>query len=140
MPLTYETIPLQVKGVNLNLSTLHELSSTPPIPFLHGFGSYKEDLADMVLHPLLQEHDFIAYDAPGCGHSTSDNLSATNITFPRMFMFGEECRGLSYLPRLEKEGVELADIPHSGHFPMYSNPVEMYRRIAAFLQQKAGQK
>lgn len=269
MPLTYETIPLQVEGVNLNLSTLHELSSTPPILFLHGFGSCKEDLADLVLHPLLQEHDFIAYDAPGCGHSTSDKLSATDIPFlvataeaflahfnitkfhiighsmggltalllaqrypdrvlsfvdikgnlapedcflsrqiftfpsddpetfldefidrtrksksnsnplyasalrlrvradvvrpifesmvqlsdqedligiflglpfPTMFMFGEECRGLSYLPRLEREGVELADIPHSGHFPMYSNPVEMYRRIAAFLQQKAGQK
>lgn len=33
----------------------------------------------------------------------------------------------------EEEGVELAEIPESGHFPMYSNPVEMYRRIAAFL-------
>jgi len=56
-----------------------------------------------------------------------------SLPFPKVFMFGDECRGLSYLPRLEKEGVELADIPQSGHFPMYSNPVEMYRRIAAFL-------
>lgn len=48
-------------------------------------------------------------------------------------MFGEENRGLSYLGRLEKEGVELAMIEGSGHFPMYSNPVEMYRRITAFL-------
>jgi pimeloyl-ACP methyl ester carboxylesterase len=53
---------------------------------------------------------------------------------PKMFMFGEENRGLSYLGRLEvEEGVELAMVERSGHFPMYSNPVEMYRRIAAFL-------
>jgi hypothetical protein len=51
---------------------------------------------------------------------------------PKMFMFGEENRGLSYLGRLEEEGVELAMIERSGHFPMYSNPVEMYRRISVF--------
>lgn len=262
MSLTYTTIPLQVKGVNLTLSTIHSLNSSPPILFLHGFGSCKEDLADLVIHPSLQKHGFIAFDAPGCGHSTTDNLSATDIPFlvataeavlnhfnitkfhlmghsmggltalmlahqnhdrvlsfvdikgnlapedcflsrqiftfpsddpeaffeefidrtrraksyssplyastlrarvragavrpifesmvhlsdngdlmgkflglpcPKMFMFGEENRGLSYLGRLEEEGVELAMIEGSGHFPMYSNPVEMYRRIAAFL-------
>ncbi|KAJ5873999.1 uncharacterized protein N7529_002429 [Penicillium soppii] len=262
MALTFECVPLKVRGVNLNLSTIHNLNSTPPILFLHGFGSSKEDLADLTIQSTLKHHGFIAYDAPGCGHSESDNLSATDIPFlvetaqavlshfkitkfhlmghsmggltalllanrhpqnvlsfvdikgnlapedcflsrqifmfpadddeafldafiertrtsgsfanamyastlrvrvrpgavrsifesmvqltdhgnlmdkflalpcPRMFMFGEEMRGLSYLPLLEKEGVELADIPNSGHFPMYSNPVEMYRRIAIFL-------
>ncbi|KAJ5159678.1 alpha/beta-hydrolase [Penicillium canariense] len=261
MSLTYATIPLQVQGVNLHLSTIHSLSPKPPILFLHGFGSCKEDLADLVLHPTLHQHGFIAYDAPGCGHSTSDRLSATDIPFlvataeavlehfqithfhimghsmggltalllahkhpdqvlsfvdikgnlapedcflsrqiftfptddpeafldefidrtrktkshasplyastlrarvragavrpifesmvrlsdhgdlldkfvalpcPRMFMYGEENRGLSYLGLLEKEGVDLAYIEGSGHFPMYSNPVEMYRRIALF--------
>ncbi|KAJ6113609.1 alpha/beta-hydrolase [Penicillium sp. IBT 18751x] len=265
MHLSHETVPIQVQGVNLNLSTIHRLISAPPIVFLHGFGSCKEDLADLVLHPAMQENGFIAYDAPGCGHSTTDNLSATDIPFlvataeafrehfnikkfhimghsmggltalllaqrnpdrvlsfvdikgnlapedcflsrqiftfpsddsekffdefidrtrkarsysnplyasalrlrvrasavrpifesmvqlsdhedllgiflslslPKMFMFGEECRDLSYLPRLRKEGVELAEIPQSGHFPMYSNPVEMYKRIAAFLHLK----
>ncbi|PYH94067.1 alpha/beta-hydrolase [Aspergillus ellipticus CBS 707.79] len=52
----------------------------------------------------------------------------------KMFMFGEENRGLSYLARLGGEGVELAEIKRSGHFPMYSNPVEMYRRIEGFLE------
>lgn len=52
---------------------------------------------------------------------------------PTMFVFGEENKGLSYLKELEKEGVELAMIPESGHFPMYSNPVEMYRRISIFI-------
>lgn len=55
------------------------------------------------------------------------------LPFPKMFMFGEENNGLSYLSRLKDEDVELAEIPLSGHFPMYSNPVEMYRRIGDFL-------
>ena len=263
MVLTYTTIPLQVEGVNLNLSTIHNLNANPPILFLHGFGSCKEDLADIILNSALQNYGYLAFDAPGCGHSHSDNLSATDIPFlvatasavlsnfritkfhimghsmggltalllahqhpdrvlsfvdikgnlapedcflsrqifnfpsedpeafldafitrirqtksfasplyastlrarvqagvvhpifqsmvrlsdnedllgiflrlpcPKMFMFGEENRGLSYLERLGKEGVELANIPESGHFPMYSNPVEMWRRIAAFLE------
>lgn len=263
MSLTHTTIPLKVNGVNVTLSTIHSLNSKPPILFLHGFGSCKEDLADLVIHPSLQKHGFIAFDAPGCGHSTNHLLSATDIPFlvataeavldyfqittfhlighsmggltalilahakqnrvlsfidikgnlapedcflsrqiftfstddaeaffdefidrtrkaqsygsalyastlrarvragavrpifesmvhlsdcgelmekflglpcPKMFMFGEENRGLSYLGRLEvEEGVELAMVERSGHFPMYSNPVEMYRRIAAFL-------
>jgi pimeloyl-ACP methyl ester carboxylesterase len=196
--LTYTTIPLQVKGVSLDLSTIHSLNSRPPILFLHGFGSCKEDLADLPVHSALQQYGFIAYDAPGCGQSTSDKLSGIDIPFlvataeallahfnitgfhlighsmggltalllahrypdrvlsfvdikrnlapedllgmflvlpcPKMFMFGEENRGLSYLGRLEKQGVELAEISESGHFPMYSNPVEMYRRIALFLR------
>lgn len=263
MALTYATIPLKVEGVNLNISTIHNFNSTPPIVFLHGFGSCKEDLADISVNTRLQHHGFLAFDAPGCGHSSSDNFSVIDIPFlvataeailshfqitkfhlmghsmggltalllahrypervlsfvdikgnlapedcflsrqifnfpsndpeafldafiqrtretrslgnplyastlrarvrsgavrpifesmvqlsdsgnllemflglpfPKMFMFGDENRGLSYLGRLEKEGVELAQIPESGHFPMYSNPVEMWRRIGDFLQ------
>jgi len=262
MSLTYETVPLRVRDVKLEVSTVHSLTSNPPILFLHGFGSCKEDLADVHIHPDLKQHGYIAYDAPGCGHTNSDTLSATDIPFlvdtaeaflehfkitrfhlmghsmggltalylaqrnpdrvlsflnikgnlapedcflsrqiftfqsndpedffnafidrtrtsgaygsalfastlrvrvrpeairpifesmvhlsdeadllgiflalpfPKMFMFGWEMRGLSYLERLEKGGVELAQIEESGHFPMYSNPLEMYRRISIFL-------
>ncbi|KAL1651213.1 hypothetical protein SLS58_000551 [Diplodia intermedia] len=52
---------------------------------------------------------------------------------PKMFMYGESNAGLTYLPALGKrEGVELAEVPLCGHFPMYSNPVEMWRRLGAF--------
>jgi pimeloyl-ACP methyl ester carboxylesterase len=51
----------------------------------------------------------------------------------KMFMYGEQNAGLSYLSRLEESGVTLACISDSGHFPMYSNPVEMWKRIAFFL-------
>ncbi|KAJ5117417.1 alpha/beta-hydrolase [Penicillium atrosanguineum] len=214
--LAYETIPLQVEGVDLNLLTLYELISTPSILFLHGFGSYKEYLADLPTTPQAVAIPQATSFSPRKFHSSSpkpflplngrsertpslaqrypdrvlsfvdikgnltpedcflsrqifnfllddpetfldefiDRLASQNPTtipcvhphcicrsarsywhilgllFLRMFMFGEKCRGLLHLPRLEKEGVELADIPHSGHFPVYSNPVKMYRRKA----------
>ena len=53
---------------------------------------------------------------------------------PKMFMYGEQYSHLSYLKRLSQGGVELAEIPHAGHFIIYSNPVEMWRRIATFLE------
>ena len=53
---------------------------------------------------------------------------------PKMFMFGEQNATLSYLPQLQSAGVTLACISNSGHFPMYSNPVEMWSRIASFLK------
>jgi hypothetical protein len=54
---------------------------------------------------------------------------------PRMFMYGEQNRSLTYLPRLAARGVQLAEIARSGHFPRYSNAPEMWSRIAAFQRQ-----
>jgi pimeloyl-ACP methyl ester carboxylesterase len=51
---------------------------------------------------------------------------------PRMFMYGEQNSSLSYLGKLDASGVELAEIPHSAHWPMYSNPAAMWERIADF--------
>jgi pimeloyl-ACP methyl ester carboxylesterase len=56
------------------------------------------------------------------------------LPFPRMFMYGEQNRTLSYLPELAEHGVELAEIAHSGHWPMYANAPEMWSRIAAFVR------
>jgi pimeloyl-ACP methyl ester carboxylesterase len=56
-----------------------------------------------------------------------------SFKFPRMYMFGEQYSSLTYLPQLVEAGVELAEIPYSGHFVMYSNPVAMWERIAEFL-------
>ena len=53
---------------------------------------------------------------------------------PRMFMYGEENAALSYLAKLAADGVELAEIPRSGHWPMYADPVAMWDRIAAFIR------
>ncbi|MGW2525103.1 alpha/beta fold hydrolase [Streptomyces sp. NPDC001617] len=55
-----------------------------------------------------------------------------SLPVPRMFMYGEQNASLSYLPELAANGVELAEVPHSGHWPMYANPVWMWERIADF--------
>jgi pimeloyl-ACP methyl ester carboxylesterase len=51
---------------------------------------------------------------------------------PRMFMYGEQNSSLSYLAKLGANRIELAEIPHSAHWPMYSNPTAMWERIVDF--------
>lgn len=55
------------------------------------------------------------------------------LPVPRMFMYGEQNASLSYLAHIAKNGVRLAGIPRCGHFPMYSNPVVMWKKIAELL-------
>lgn len=55
-----------------------------------------------------------------------------NLPFPKMFMYGEQNKLLSYLSYIQEKGVELAEIHACGHFPMYSNPVLMWEKIADF--------
>jgi pimeloyl-ACP methyl ester carboxylesterase len=50
-----------------------------------------------------------------------------------MFLYGEQNRRLTYLPTLAGGGVELAEIPDSGHWPMYSNAPDMWTRMAEFV-------
>lgn len=261
MAFTQSQLPLTVEGVSLNIAAIRREGELIPIVFLHGFGSTKEDYADIVLQPQLAGHPFLAYDAPGCGESECDDLSSISIDFllqtalqvlehfgierfhlvghsmggltalllahnfpervvsfvdiegniapedcflsrqivnypssdpqvffsafiervrhapayasalysaslrhkvragavraifesmvdwsdnadlmgkflglqcPRMFMYGEQNASLSYLPSIEAAGVQLAQIPACGHFPMYSNPLEMWRHISGF--------
>lgn len=257
-----ETVALEVDGVELQIAAIHRQGELAPIVFLHGFGSTKEDYADIAIHPAFAGRAFLAYDAPGCGESLCGDLRHVSIPFlvetakamlahsgidrfhlaghsmggltalilahelrdrvlsfidiegnvapedcflsrqivdfpaegpdaffnefiernwhssqyssplyasslrhkvraqavagifssmvhlsdhgslmdkflalpfPRMFMYGVQNNHLTYLPLLAESGVELAEISECAHFPMYSNPVEMWRRIDAFL-------
>lgn len=55
------------------------------------------------------------------------------LPIPRAFVYGAQNRHLSYLPRLAGLGIEPVEIPHSAHFPMYSNPPALWAALAAFL-------
>ncbi|MCJ2876637.1 alpha/beta hydrolase [Rhizobium pusense] len=252
---------IEVQGVDLRIAALSRGGDGAPILFLHGFGSTKEDYADVTHHPAFAGRSFLAYDAPGCGETVCSDLSRISIPFlvetavamleragfehfhlighsmggltalmlahahpdrvlsfldiegniapedcflsrqihdypaddadrffddfierarhapalasalyaaslrhkvradavrpiftsmvdlsdngglmdkflalpcPTMFMYGVENAHLSYLAQIEAKGVTLAEIPDSNHWPMYSNPPEMWRRIAAF--------
>jgi pimeloyl-ACP methyl ester carboxylesterase len=57
------------------------------------------------------------------------------LPLPRLFMYGDENQSLSYLGCLDDHGVQLAEVPHCGHFPMYANPLAMWDHIGAFIDQ-----
>lgn len=78
---THVQLPLTVEGVQLNVAAIHRDGVLAPIVFLHGFGSTKEDYADIVQQPAFAGHPFVAYDAPGCGESQCDDLSRISIPF-----------------------------------------------------------
>jgi pimeloyl-ACP methyl ester carboxylesterase len=255
-------LPLTVDGVPVDVAGLQRDGTGTPLVFLHGFGSTKEDYADVVHQAALAGRPVLAYDAPGCGATICLDLSAVSVPFlvsvaaevlramrvdrchlvghsmggltallladsrparvagfvdiegnvapedcflsrqiqthpeedpadflarfadrvggsryyasrlyaaglpakvraevvrpifssmvelsdsgglmerflalpfPRMFMYGAQNSALSYLGELTESGVELAEIPHSGHFPMHSNPPEMWSRITDFV-------
>jgi pimeloyl-ACP methyl ester carboxylesterase len=259
------TLPLTVDGTRIEIAGVHRGGTGTPLVFLHGFGSTKEDYADVVQNEHLAEHPVLAYDAPGCGATTCADLSAISIPFllstaeqilqaaridrfhlvghsmggltalllsdrepariasftdiegnlapedcflsrqitthahddpdaflarfasrvsasrfsasslyaaslphkvragavrpifesmvelsdhgklldrflalpmPRMFMYGEQNGSLSYLDTLAAAGVELAPISHSAHFPMYSNPPQMWARITDLVSRR----
>ena len=52
---------------------------------------------------------------------------------PRLFLYGEVNRSLSYLDRLRQGGIEVREISRSAHFLFYDNPVETFTVIAAFV-------
>ncbi|RDU97672.1 alpha/beta fold hydrolase [Trinickia dinghuensis] len=260
--LEQRTVSTSVEGVELDIATMYRAGDLTPIVFLHGFGSTKEDYADIVHYSAFDGHPVLAYDAPGCGKTLCSDLSRVSIPFLvetagaildrfgidrfhlvghsmggltalmlahanpermlsftdiegnvapedcflsrqvidypadsdqaffdafieriwhspyfscplyaaslrhkvraqavrgiftsmvelsdhadlmtkflslpclRMFMYGEQNASLSYLGHLRDNGVALAEIKHAGHFPMYSNPVEMWGRLAQFL-------
>ena len=264
MDLTFEQLELSVDGIDMQVSMVrHYNDSLAPIVFLHGFGSTKEDYADIAHHTTFIGRPFVAYDMPGCGETFCHDLSQISISFlvntarailrelgikrfhlvghsmgglvalilahqaqdqvlsfinikgnvapedcflsrqifthpsddpegffsafiertrrspfyanplyasslrskvrvgavrgifesmvnlsdhgdlmfkfislpcPRLFMYGEQNASLTYLNYLDVNGVELAEIPQSGHFPMYSNPAEMWMRISNFIK------
>ncbi|MCI1034829.1 alpha/beta fold hydrolase [Raoultella terrigena] len=256
-----QTYNLTINNVDLNVAAIHRSGQGEPILFLHGFGSTKEDYADIVRYVEFNGQPFLAYDAPGCGETQCSDLGAICIPFlvevamnmvdelgferfhlvghsmggltalvlahayperimsfvdiegniapedcflsrqvihypdgtneqffddfiartrhapawasalyssslrykvragavrhifksmvdysdhgelmdkflnlpcPKMFMYGEQNSTLSYLESIKLHGVKLAEVPECGHFPMYSNPVIMWRKISEF--------
>ena len=70
-----------IRGTHVDVAALRREGSSTPIVFLHGFGSTKEDYADVVRYAALEEHGILAYDAPGCGQTSCSDLSKISIPF-----------------------------------------------------------
>jgi pimeloyl-ACP methyl ester carboxylesterase len=60
----------------------------------------------------------------------------TQLEIPKIFIYGSENKGLSYIPRLRDKGCEVAEVSNSDHFPFYDNPRDYYRAISNFLEKR----
>jgi pimeloyl-ACP methyl ester carboxylesterase len=56
-----------------------------------------------------------------------------SLPIPRLFLYGEANRGLSYLPRLRASDVRVVEIPRSAHFLFYDDPAATFRAIGEFV-------
>ena len=57
------------------------------------------------------------------------------LNIPRLFIYGEENRGLSYLSRLRDSSVKVTEIPSSAHFMFYDNPVATFEAVGSFVRE-----
>jgi pimeloyl-ACP methyl ester carboxylesterase len=55
------------------------------------------------------------------------------LPIPRLFLYGEANKGLSYLPRLRASDVRVREIPSSAHFLFYDNPVDTFSAVGEFV-------
>lgn len=78
---TKSTLSLTIQGVDMDITAIHRDGALAPIVFLHGFGSTKEDYADICRHAAFDGHPFLAYDAPGCGETWCADLTRISIPF-----------------------------------------------------------
>ena len=76
----YRLICLHVNGVQVNLSSAYRLRDSSPMVFLYGFDSTK-DYLNIACQPGLEGRGFVAYDAPGCGESSCEDMSRVSIPF-----------------------------------------------------------
>jgi len=82
-----------------------------------------------------------AYSAQTVAESDSGQLieEFLRLSIPRLFLYGEANKTLSYLPRLRESSVEVREIPTSAHFLFYDNPVATFQAIGRFVQTCDGQ-
>jgi len=79
--LTKQAIQIDVDTVNVDIDLLHRAGPKTAIVFLHGFGSTKEDYADIMFWPAFDGHAVLAWDAPGFGLSKTSDPNRLNIPF-----------------------------------------------------------
>ena len=77
--LTSEQLNLSVDGVSLTVATVRRYSDLAII-FLQGLGSTK-DYPDAAQEPAFAGRPFLAYDAPGCGETSHEDLPGIFIPF-----------------------------------------------------------
>ena len=75
------TFTRELDGTQVQIAGLSREGDGPPLVFLHGFGSTKEDYADVVQQSELHHRPVVAFDAPGFGDSSVSHPNALSIPF-----------------------------------------------------------
>lgn len=69
--------------------------------------------------------------------STGDLLKQfIELKIPKIFIYGQENRSLSYIPELIKNGVPVKEISSSNHFVFYDNPKELFEVMGDFVNEQ----
>ena len=92
----------------------------------------------VIAHNLALNVDirgYHAYSFETVAESDSGRLleEFIGLPIPRMFLYGEANKGLSYLPRLRASDVQVREIDSSAHFLFYDNPVATFRAVGEFV-------
>ncbi len=56
------------------------------------------------------------------------------LTIPKLYVYGSENNGFSFLPRLRQKGCDIREIPKSNQFPLQDNPQFLFKVRDDFLQ------
>jgi pimeloyl-ACP methyl ester carboxylesterase len=120
-------------------STMEELSQTLFHRIVSKLRTSKYAGDHMAAHNMAMNTDMRAYHTYSfetVAESDSGRLleEFLNLPVPRLFLFGEENRSLSYLPRLRASNVEVREIAASAHFLFYDNPEMTYEEIGKFVE------
>ncbi len=76
-----DTLAMTVRETPVQIHYLRRAGLLAPLVCLHGFGSTKEDYADLAFHPAFEGRDLVMLDAPGFGASTVDDAAVLSIPF-----------------------------------------------------------
>ena len=93
----------------------------------------------MIAHNMAlntDPHAYYTYSFETVRESDSGRLlpEFLKLPIPKLFLYGEANRSLSYLPQLRASDVTVREISRSAHFLFYDNPVQTYEEIARFIK------
>jgi len=119
----------------------HELESFEPV-FRQMIGELRGSSSagdQIIAHNMALNVDirgYHTYSFETVAESDSGRLieEFLGMSIPRLFLYGDLNKSLSYLPRLRASSVQVKEIPMSGHFLFYDNPVETFQAVGDFVR------
>src|SRR5260221_720408 len=123
--LQFAKLQIEHRDQAFNLSFFKREAGSQTLLYLHGMGSSKHDFlhagvriyADRFRNEI-SERVALDYSNSLVRSSDGDDLLSwcTELSMPRLFVYGSANAHLSYLGRLRRSGVCTVEVPHSHHW------------------------